>query len=259
MHETTAEQPWTPPVHDITADRADLPLFNRLYAATEALAKSRLQERLQALTAGSVAQDVTESLRALWHFVSQGPDTLAGTDGETPESFDPVALHALRSSLEAHLKKPSHKLQRENAAADRRVAEQMAAELARSLWSTLLDQAASHANAGLVAPERLLPAFPDGGVTNVLHNKLLCDLVHFSLPLEALIWLSHATLERLATADGASAFLQLPQRLRVSKPALRSFLEAQKQKQPRAPQVVRAAKPHTDKQPAMSTQQTLAW
>ncbi len=264
MPETTAEQPWTPPVHNVTADRADLPLYNRLYAATEELAKSRLQNRLQELTAGSVAQDMTESLRALSLFLSQGSEAPAGTGGEGPDALDPAALRALSGSLEAHLRKSSQQLRREDAAANRRVAEQMAAELARSLWSTLLDQAARHAHAGLVAPERLLPALPDdGGGTNLLHSKLLEDLVHFSLPLEALIWLSHGTLERLAAADGASTFLQLPQRLRVSKPDLRSFLQAQKQKlrqqQRRPAQVARAPKPLADKQPALSTQQTHAW
>lgn len=265
MPETTAEQPWTPPVHDITADRADLPLYNRLYAATEELAKSRLQQRLQELTAESVAQDVTESLRALSIFLSQGPEAPAGTEGEGLEAIDPAAMHVLSSSLEAHLKKSSQQLRREDAAASRRVAEQMAAELARSLWSTLLDQAARHANAGLVAPERLLPALPDAGAASPLHSKLLEDLVHFSMPLEALIWLSHSAMERLAAADGASSFLQLPQRLRVNKADLRSFLEAQSQKrqkmqqQRRPAHVARGAKPHADQHPTLSTQQTLGW
>jgi hypothetical protein len=191
--------------------------------------------------------------------MSEGLDTPNGAEREALESLDLAAMQALSSSLEAHLKKSASKLQRDAAAADRRVTQQMAAELSRSLWSTLLDHAARHASLGVVTPERLLPAFPDGGVTSTLHDKLLGDLLHFSLPLEGLVSLSHATLERVVAADEGSAFLQLPQRLRVSKPELRKFLEAQKQKKLRAQQAIRAPKPRTEKQPALSTQQIHAW
>lgn len=261
MQETPAERPWTPPVHKIEEDRADLKYYDQLYSITELLARLPMQECLRAITAESFGQDLTQRLKELHQFVSGHSDAPADEPGAMAlAALDTSSFQALSGSLAAQVQKSSKTLKHEDAAADRKVAEQMSAELARSLWSTLLDHAARFAGSdGLVEPRRLLPTWPDGQAPDNLHDKLSDDLKHFSLSLEVLVRLSHTTLERLSHKAGNAINVQLPRSLAVNRKQLRTFLDLQKQRQLRAEQSLRVHKSSRGLQPSPITQPIRPW
>jgi hypothetical protein len=243
MIETKVEHPWSPPVHDIAFDRVDLPRYRKLYACTEPLAKAYLKDQLKSITDDSVAEEITQGLHALSNFLLQDGGLSDCAEGAALQSLDAATFDALRRGLTSHLGKSDQMRKSEDDRVDQQLAGQMAAELARCLWSTLLDHAAQFHKGGEVAPDQLLPTWPDPGVRTVLQTKLERDLVHFCLPLEALVSISHQTLVRLAAIDASAAHIQMPQRQRIERRALETFLEAQARKQKRAEQTMQISKP----------------
>lgn len=255
MPTTPVDPPWTPPVHNIASDRADLPLYEQLHLPTEAAARAVLTKGLQAISAESAVEDLTRPLQAALALLNDAEGEGATPGAAALRDLSPEAVEALRTGLAAHLAQSAPKQRHDDAQAVSRVARQMAAELARALWSTLLDHAVSQKRAhGLVAPDQLLPTWPEPTGQSSLHRRLVDDLAHFNLPLEDLIQITHTTMERLLAHHRKG--LALPRGLRLDARQLDAFLQDQRDSQRRrrsrhaaAPARVRGER----LQPAMTT------
>jgi len=135
-----------PITHDVTAARAERPLYASLYASLSALAEPHVQQHLREVTAANGARLLSEDVASLRSFLLEGD-----ADGEDA---------AERGRLAAHLDRPGERDgipdATELAAADS--AGDLADQAARSLAGAWLRHLRRTAHDGRVDAGALLPA-----------------------------------------------------------------------------------------------------
>lgn len=212
--------PRAPRVLDENAQQADRLIFAALHQATARAAEPMFLDRFASLGATGLADDFMRQAETLRTF-------LLADARDPPSAQGDIARHELRQHLSGYLQECLS--EGEAAAADRALAQQLAAEFAGSVWATLVSRLnRHHASDGLVDPHHLLPDNLLTGETPLL-KQVREDARHFGLSPEEINLVMAATLSSLVNADSADqAFLRWPRGLRVDRQALKAHvLQAQ--------------------------------